>query len=56
MKRENPSPIRIDPKTGRPDSAYRIKQPNSQAYTQQFSQILGLKPANTAFGNRIIKV
>lgn len=56
MNMPAPKTGRIDPRTGRPDSAYRIKQSDSQRYTDEFSRALGLKPAPTLFGNKVVTI
>lgn len=50
---------RIDARTGRPDSAYPMAPKEAQPsvkYVKAFTAALGLKPAKTKFGKKVVKV
>ena len=56
MSTPAPKIIRIDRRTGRPDSVYPKREDDAKIYTDEFSRALGLKPTPTLFGNKLVKI
>jgi hypothetical protein len=56
MSPPSPKIIRIDQRTGRPDSVYPKREGDSKIYTDEFSRALRLKPTPTMFGNKVVKI